>query len=1031
MARMIQPLFWLMALLFAALPARADEGLVPPDVADARAVDAFRKYWGAFEEFEGKRLGEGQKKFQDSWNEVKESFQKERAKLSVEQLDALQRAAAKYRKHLEDHSDAANRPYVMLNLAQIQNLIGDHLTKGDADAGTFAKSEALALLREIEESFRNFSHREQALYLRAVVLESMDREDEALGAWQSLAATAKDSIYGVHANIAVGDHMWTRERPAEAVAAYKKALKLLPDVPADDPAYEKITINYRLAWAAYRSAELETAIQATAELLAPAAPIRSADKRAKMQQDAVDLAGDALYDNNDMNRTKEILRRRELLVFAPAIGLRTLSRYNANGIHGEATNLGESLIQDFPLAKESPEIMTLTADSWQKLGQSPKQTSALEKLAQLLPAQSLWRARHKDDPLTIRRMEERGIPAAIAAAGFHYDTGLASGNPKAFDTAESFYGILVEHSPNAADSNDWRLRRAHCHYFAGSYDDAARYYQELKSDFKVSSEILQIASYQLVLTHEKRWRERFAKAAEKGDNPYQSPEAVESLRNLEQSIDEFAARFPGQGRSVDLLLVGASVNRDMEKLEGATKYWQRALVSQPSPAQRGVAIRGLVFAGLKTGSTGDVVEMARKYLKLEDWRALGLNLGNELRGVLSVAALDEGKRLNSSGKVLEAGLLLTSIAEEFGDLPDRDRIFRDGGYMLAIGGDWPGAQKAAESYLKAGLQKNRGDMIYLQARAQEYQIRLHDAAKAYYDLGEKYPKHVRATTSLQRAEKLAIAENDFDLAALAAAALADQSARDNDRMVHYERAIDHLDKADNPNKALSLANRRLRTSRTPGERLKSRILVARMTYRAGSEQEALDDLAVLQKTIDRDRAQLPAEQYAALAGETSFLLGEEARRKFDDFRLAERSGNIQDNVDTKTRYFEDLVQAYDKAAAVGDPRWAAEARYQLATAAEAFADEIASIPARSGESLNLRSQSRYNTTVERLKGLAKKYYGSNVLAARKNPARYKDNEWVKRSQLRLTGDESARPETKHKDVIPASVRDNLPSQWSL
>src|SRR5690606_7626265 len=192
------------------------------------------------------------------------------------------------------------------------------------------------------------------------------------------------------------------------------------------------------------------------------------------------------------------------------------------------------------------------------------------------------------------------------------------------------------------------------HFHAGRLAEASLMYRALKTRFKVDPEILQTASFELVRVDEKRWRQEFARAAERGDDPKKDKAVADSLADLERSIDEYATRFPQEKRSVDLLLVGASANRDLERYEEASRYWQRVLVSQPDPAQRGVAVRGLVLASLKLGSAGDVVEITRRFLKLEDWRSLGLNIGDELKGVLAVAALDEGKRLNDSGHVREA-----------------------------------------------------------------------------------------------------------------------------------------------------------------------------------------------------------------------------------------------------------------------------------------------------------------------------------------------------------------------------------------
>src|SRR5690606_3071593 len=120
--------------------------------------------------------------------------------------------------------------------------------------------------------------------------------------------------------------------------------------------------------------------------------------------------------------------RRELLQFAPAIGLRTLKRLAANDVHREAVKLGDFLSESFPLSRETPEILQITANSHAKLGQEPKRLMTLEKLALLLPAQSLWRSRFAEDPEATKAMEAIAREASEAVAVLHYDRGLATGN---------------------------------------------------------------------------------------------------------------------------------------------------------------------------------------------------------------------------------------------------------------------------------------------------------------------------------------------------------------------------------------------------------------------------------------------------------------------------------------------------------------------------------------------------------------------------------------------------------------------------
>lgn len=1002
-----------------------------PDIPDPQAAHAFKQYWNAFEQYEASLIEQGRKNFSKSWEDLKSNFAKEKAKIDSEQLARLQEAAKNYRIHLQEHPNAENRPYALLNLAQINFLIGSQLAKTDEIAGSFAKTEAVAQLKEIEQNYAAFPYREQAFYLRAIILDSMNRPDEALAAWQALASIARESLYGVYAQIAVGDHYFSRDLASEALPAYKKAVNLLAQIRVDDEEYEKLRANYRLAWAAYRATDLDTAVKASLVLLQPTASLRSEAEREKIQQDAVDLIGDALYETNARAQTRDILRNRSLAAFASKIGLRTLSRYNANSIHIEAAELGETLVEDFPLTAEAPEIIRLTADSLGKSGKEQRRIAVLEKLAMMLPSQSLWRSQFKDEQAVVRLMEAKSRQAALAVAAWHYERGLASGSLPAFKAAAANFEMLIDNAPNNEDANQYRLRLAHCHFFAGEYQASANLYEALKTQYKVDPETLQIASYQLVLANERLWRETFARLAEKGGDPHQDADTQKALQHLEKSVDDFAARFPSQSRSVDLLLVAANANRDVENYERATNYWQRALVSQPTPAQRAVAVRGLVFASLKTGTAGDVVNLVRRFLKLEDWQSLGLQVGNELKGVLASAAQDEGKRLNDTGKVLEAGLLLSSIAEEFPDIPNRDRIWRDGGYMIAIGGDWAAAQKSAEGYLETGLQKNRADMVYLAARSHEYQIRLREAAQRYYDLGVKYPSHSRSLTALTRAEKLAQGENDRKLASAAALAIAEREKDSKKSQDSYIRAATYLEEDGDIKGALSVAQKRLQAAKRTSDRFKAEVMMTRLLFASGREQEAVDEMTILARRVGREKPRLNAEDYAEISSEINYLLGEEARRRFDDFRLSDRTASLNDNVQKKSRYFEDLVAAYDKAAASGHPRWSTEARYKLAVAAESFAEEIAAVPVRNDEPLTVKSQTRYKATVDRLKGLAKRYYSSNALAARKDSARYKDNEWVKKSMMRLTGENSELPETKHQEQIPTALPDIMPSQWSL
>jgi hypothetical protein len=997
----------------------------PAEVPNPEALNAYRQYWSAFEAYEKTVRQEGVRRFQEAWRQLEEQRGREEQKIASEQVEALRSSAAKYRRHLKEFPDAANRPFVLLNLAQILSMIGEQ-TAANA-GGSFAKNEALALLKEIEASHQGFVHRDDAMYLRATILESMQRSDEAQKTWQALAKNGGNSIYAVHANIAVGDLLFEQGDAAAALRSFEKAQDLLTRL--EDPAdpEETLRVKYRIAWAAYKSAELNKVVDAATSLLQPMAAVSSNEQRSKMQDDAVELIGDALFESGRVEWTKEVLQRREFLAFAPAIGLRTVQRYLNNGVFTEATKVAEHVIQTWPAARELPDLLTASADAWRAQKIINKSVAQLEQLALLLPVQSLWRSKHAGDHSAIRRMEERAMAAAKTAASHHYEFGMSSGSLKAFASASSFYDLLVEFAPNDNDANTWRLRIANCAFFANQLDEAARGYAELKANHKLDRATLEIASWQEVLTAEKRWRSAFEKAVIRGEEPIKDSETLAQLAGLEKSIDEFANRFPGQSRTVDLLLVGASANRDQERFDQASKFWQRALVSGPTNAQRAIAIRGLVFANMKNGSPADVIATAGKFLKLEDWKKLGLTLGSELQGVLAAATLDEGERLNKDGQVLEAGRVLVSIAREFPDIPQRDKIWRDGAYMLAIAGWWADAQSAAEDYLKTTMNRNRGDMVYLLARSHEYQIRLREAADRYFELAQKYPTHPKALTALDRAERLGVADGDWKLAGEAAALSGERLTDREARLAAMKRAVDYMEKSGNAERSAQIATKRLSASNSTLAKYESQLLLAKANFDAGREQQAIDDLEILAKRLDEERGQASRP----VAAETNFLLGEEARRKFDDFGIFDRDGTLAEKVATKMQLFEELVVRYDKAASTGVPAFAPRARYRLAESAEVLADEIAGIQSRSDVSVTLKSQTRYNDSIARLREIAKKYHSNNLLAQRKDPAAYKDNEWIKRSAIKMSafGDKSAAPALT--EQMPAAVGADLPQQWSL
>ena len=1001
------------------------------EIPDPRAVEAYKYFWTGFEEYEQELFEKGQNIYQKKWEELKSRYRKTEDDNRKIQLETLLKANDKYSIHLEKLAEAHNKPFVILNKAQILHKIAIHMRKSDAQGGSSYDMQALTYLVDLEKEYPRFEKIEEALYLKALIQQSLNQPQSAYETWLKLGRRSRGNLYGVHANIAVGDFLFNKERSIEALKYYKRAYRHIKAIKTPDKDFETLRVQYRLSWAAYRAAELKTCIETAAEMLKPGRMAHSLRRKQKIEEDGIELIGDALYELNDQDYTMTILRRKSLMNSSPKIGLRVMRRYLASEMHKTVVAIGDSLVKRAPTALEYPEWLSILAHSWGELKNNNQRHSALEKLALILPEQSLWRSRHHKMYQNIQTMEKKAADAARIISANYYNHGMGSGNKASFRSAAAYFDILLNHEPNGENSNRWRLKRAHCDYFSGDLKGADERYYNLKNKYQISITDLEISAYQLVMTREKVWRSTFAKSMYSGKDPNQDPVVIQELKALEKSIEEFANRFPNKNRTVDLLLTGGAANRDQNRFETAKKYWQRALVSNPTKSQRSIAIRGIVFATMESNQPADVIKLTRKYLRLEDWNSLGITLGNELRGVLSSAALKESENLNKKGDVNLAGSLLVDLATEFDNLPQKSTLYRDGAYMLAISGEWSKALEATNKYINGKDRKKMADMYYLKARSQEYLMQFENSAKSYLLVGQKFPKHPRHTMSLNRAEKLAVAEGDYDLAAEAASLKAKYTKRNKDKVESLKNAIHYYGEAGDIGKAIETARTRYKASRKVSDRLESQLLMAKYLYENGQENNALKNWRSISKKSKKQRHKMDESEWSEILGESWYQLGEESRRKFEDYTIIERDGQVMDKISRKMNYYEELVKNYNTAIRGGSPKWTSMSRFRIGEAGEELADEIANIYRSPNSNLKVNDERQMKQFVSRLRNTAKKYYSDNVLARNKDPAAFKRNHWIDRSHVKLSGYHALSNKYTIDDELPIAGNILVPQQWSL
>lgn len=1020
---------------FKAAMAEEADTYLGPKVPAPEAIKAFEKYWQEFDRYDQKSFKSSISEYNKDAAALEQKSQEALKQSLTEQHQYLSEAAAKYRKFILEHPENENLPWVYLNITQIlQQLAMIEDQQGGKNANTF-REDGLAYLDSLHKQFPEFAAKEESLYLQGLLLSGTGRTEAALRVWSKLTQVAKRSIYSLHASLAVGDEAFQREKLDEAREAYERALAVARKLPENQREYEALRVQYRLAWVEYRDGSLTKAVNYAIQVLTPGRLSHSRQRLEKMQADAVDILADALYENDQVAFSKTTLKRTELTIFGGAVALRLMDNYLAAGGVAKAQEIGELAKDRFAVTKQAPQILERLAKVYQDRQMPEKRLDALERLALLLPEQSLWRTRYRDDFTATKAMEEKAAWAALTCANEYYEKGLQTGSVPAYAQAASFYKLIVQFQPHNDQANDLRLKIAHSSYFSDKLADAEEQYQYLRDNQKLNDAQTKVVAYQLVMTREREWRGVLAQAIQEKKDLTQDATVIDRLRKLESSVEEYAAKYPNSGeigssRTVDLLLVAAAANRDMENYVQAQKYWDRALASEPTPPQRAIAIRGIVLAAVKSQNNALIIDTTRKFIELEKTHPNDSTLSQELKGVLAQGLRRESDQLSQKGEVLAAGLLLLNTCSHVQNMPDWETLYRDGAFYLGIAGQWSQAQKAAQTYIDGDYREHLDDILYLKGRSQEYQMRFEPAAQTYVQLGESYPGYEKTLVSLGRAEKLASADENWALAGKAAVLQAKLQPDNQQKMNALERASQAFAKADQPKKSLEAAQQRQSIAKDDNDKLVAQLALAKAQMDAGLDEQALKTYGQIASRTDNARDDLEPKTYEGLKGESNFYLAEEERSAFEDFDMIERQGDLRGNFAEKLKRFEKMALLYDKSASSSDPEWSARSRFALGEMAEKFALDITAATRSERKDISPGLRGEFDDAQKRLQAIAKKSFGTNLLQANRSPRLYRDNVWVKKSSIKLTGLTGSKAD-QDIEPIPAAIGDSTIQSWSV
>ena len=110
----------------------------------------------------------------ENWDKIREEYASQLEPVENQQIEKIQQTISKYENELAISTSTNLREDILLNLAILNDRLGDILFRRENRSYKRYKKTALAQLAEIESLKTRKSKVEQALYLKAVILTNLN-----------------------------------------------------------------------------------------------------------------------------------------------------------------------------------------------------------------------------------------------------------------------------------------------------------------------------------------------------------------------------------------------------------------------------------------------------------------------------------------------------------------------------------------------------------------------------------------------------------------------------------------------------------------------------------------------------------------------------------------------------------------------------------------------------------------------------------------------------------------------------------------
>ena len=987
---------------------------------------ALKDYWEAYQAFSKKRSAQKMSEYSESLQRFQEEESKKNRIQGESELSLLKSAIENYKEQLKILPNGDLKADNLLNLsvaltrqANIQESLGlDSVS---------VRSESIAQLEEHVKSFPESRDHDKALYFLASALEMSGQNGPSLSIWEELSKSKNTDIYSIHANLIIADSYFEKDNYSRSLSYLKAGITKQQQLGAKrfDPLYYEI--RYRMAWAYYRLGALEECIANSVEIIKASSSDLSPETRDGMRKDAISLVASTLYEIKDPAKIRFQLVKPDVTTASAEILIKLVEKLQGVDDHNSVNLIVTQSRKVLALSPFYPDILKLWSVSLGQLNQMDQKIEVLEDLSLILPKSSLWRSRNAQQQSAISHMEVVAREATLTAATWHLQKGMETGNKDDFLSAEQLFSVLEGTFVTDPELNRWKMNRALAQLQMDNWEEASSSLAKLRGNLTLNEEDLQIVAYQQVVVAEKIWRKSYARSLDSGVNPALDKDTFSKLEAFDNAAESFVAKYPSKSESNDLLLSVAGAWRDHGNTKNSTAKWRKVLLSNPQNSQRVAALRGLIFAPISENNNEQAISTITKFLKLEDWKTVGMPIKREFERTLSYVVSRRYEDLSKDARFDESSDLLLSISKNHDAVPGSDKFYRDGAYSQAMAGRWLAAEQSAKEYLARPSGKYQGDMLYLEARAQEYQLKFSESAGSYMKLASLYPKHSKASSSVTKAIGLAEANNNLPLQSEALTLATSREKRPEQKYRLLLANADLMLKQGEFEKAWKLAANAKSVANIPIDKFNAEILEARILLDNQQISAGLDRLSDIRRRADIAKPNLGREDWGEVISKVELAKAQEEMKKFKSARIDKEDKSLVRSLAIKSEIFENAAENFSQVIGTGSKEFAPEARFRLAEASGELARDIKKVLYDEEKKLPYRDQERLKGQSERLERLSKSLHSDNALAATRDPVSLGQSSWLRKSWLVVNGGKSSNLGPS----IPAAARVELPNEWSL